>query len=322
VRRGRGALVVLLLLSAPRAFSAGKDPIGDLITGEQSAYEQWLSDADDPPAALLNGDAAAVEIIGTGNDADEATPLCAGLDLPSLIDLTGGDATKNETVLNFNLPRVREEFGDACLVRPGDRVIAVGPGGEQERRLTDFVIRRDAPPCPGASPWTLVARFDKPLDASPFFYTTDPGIEVSTAAPVPAAALTRAAVPAALQAPLAALVPFPEEFSTEAWQLPGSSTSLVAVLTRRQPGTDDDGLPAMVLAASDGAAWQPLWTERVDLKKGSGRFEIEAVTDFDGDGSPEIVVRGTHQGCGYRAVFADGEDGWKPLPLPVKPCGC
>ena len=65
-----------------------------------------------------------------------------------------------------------------------------------------------------------------------------------------------------------------------------------------------------------------LWTERVDLRHGSGSFSLTGIADFDQDGRPEIIVDGVNRRCPYRAAFTSEADGWALLPLPVKRCGC
>lgn len=310
------AALALLALASPAA-SADKDPLESLIASEKAAYEEWLAAGEEPPQAYLPGDTGAVELYSPVADASGRL-ICSDLDPRQLREATGGDPMKPETALNFGLPRVRLLFGDACLVRPGDPVVAVGAGTTEVRTIAEMVVRRDPATCESDSPFSLWGRLDRPLPSAPLFFAVGSSLPEGNFPYVDADSLPAAD---AGRPQYSRIVDFPEDFTTQAWSLPGSTATLV-VLTRVQPGTDDDGLPSMVLAVDEGETLVPLWTERVDLSAGTGRFSIVGVSDFDNDGAPEIVVDGINGRCPYRVIFSSDGQGWAPLPLPIKRCRC
>ncbi len=248
--------------------------------------------------------------------------LCHDLDVAELIVASGGNPSDQETLINFGLPRVREMFGDSCLVRPGDRVVAVGRGRNEERALGKFVIRRQKSGCASTAPFALYALLDHPLDSAPLFFAFDAALVVGDVMFTAPADLKPAPLPPDALNLISRVVKYTEDFRIESWVLPGASTGTVVQATRRQPSTEDDRLPAMVLAVFDGVHLSTVLTENVDLSHGSGRFGLVGVSDFNSDGNPEIIVDGVRQKCPFRAIFTLDGAGWLSVPLPVKRCGC
>lgn len=317
---GLGAFFLATSLSFAAA-PADTDAVGGLIDSEKAAYDEWLSPADDPPQAYLPGDLRSVELYSPAHAEGSGGLVCSGLDLAELVVATGGDPSARETPINFSLPRVRLMFGDACLIRPGDRIVAVEAGRNEERTLGRFVVRRERAVVRDGDPFALYALLSRPAQSDPLFYALDPSLTEADTTFSGAATLPTCALPPAAVALLPKLSPFPEDFQVVAFPIPGSSTGTLVILTRRQASTEDDRLPAMILAVFDGAAFQALWTERIDLAHGSGRFALVGISDFNLNGRPEIIVDGIHRQCPYRVIFELESSGWAQLPLPVKVCG-
>jgi hypothetical protein len=67
---------------------------------------------------------------------------------------------------------------------------------------------------------------------------------------------------------------------------------------------------------------EKLWSERVDVKKGSGHLRVDAMLDYNRDGFIDLIVFGDHNGCPYKIIFEGTKTGFSRLDLPLKPCVC
>ena len=302
-----------------RSFGAD-DSVGDLINTEKQSYQDWLDAADEPPAAFLSGDSSSAELYSPAFPSSDGL-LCSSLEADELIELSGGDPQAPETALNLELPRVRDAIGESCLVRPGDRLVAVGRGWKLERTVSAMVVRREKAPCPDDSPYGLWGTLDEPLPEAPLFFTTDPALQPGSDFWIPKEGLEPSAFSAAGPT-LNALVPIPEDYDLRAWKMPGVSTATLVLLVRRQIEDRDDGLPSVALGLAGPAGVTALWIERVDQTAGTGSFDVDGVFDFDSDGRFEIAISGFHQRCPYQTVLRDHGDGWAPLDIPLRPCVC
>lgn len=319
---GRASLVALGAVLLAGAASPAADPVESLIQAERDAYQEWLDAGEDPPAAFLPGAKAAVELFSPAYRDDAASLICSDPDLNELIELTGGTPTAFETVLNLSLPRVRDAVADACLVRPGDRVLAIGRGWQEEREIAGFVVRREKPACPSGDPHALWALLDRPLPEMPLFFTTDPAVLAGDNGFVPIEQYPVAPASADTTARLEKVVAFPEDYRVTAIDVRKEDLNALILFERVDVRGEDDGLPAMVVVALAPQGPRALWTERVDRRRGTGRFDVVGTLDFDGDGGTDIVVSGHHGGCAYTVVFRRSEDGFELVPLPVRSCAC
>lgn len=298
------------------------DPLQNLIESEQKAYQEWLDETDEPPTAYLPGNRQAVELYSPAYRDENAQVLCHDVDLPDLLDLTQGDPTAFSTTLNLSLPRVRQAVGDGCLVRPGDRIVAVGKGWQEERTLADFTIQREKPACPDDAPYGLWMSFDKPLPEDPLFITTDSTVTVRDNLYVPADQYPVAAAGPEIMARLQGLVHFPEDYRITIVGVRDGDLEALVIFERKTVGPNDDGLPAFLAAVVTKEGVQALWTERVDVAHGTGRLDFAGSLDLYGDGNRELVFTGVHRACTYTVVFRRGDTGYLPLPLAVRSCGC
>jgi hypothetical protein len=310
-------------LTAASAWGApATDPVEGLIASEKASYQEWLESAEEPPAAYLPATRLAVEIFSPAFRSEEADLLCDDPDLPELIELTGGDSTAREVVLNLSLPRVRGAVGEACLVRPGDRAVAVGRGWQVERSLAGMIVQQERPACPEDPPHGLWMTFDEPLPEEPLFVTTDPAVQIRDNLFIPAEQVPVASAGPEILARFKGLVRFPEDYVVTLAEVRAPDLDAVVLFERRAISSEDDGLPAMIAAAVSPDSVQVLWAERIDARRGSGRFEFVGTLDFDGDGYREIVFSGVHQACPYTVVFRRGTAGYEPLPLLTRACRC
>lgn len=321
-RAARWAFLPLLVFAGAALSAEKSDSLQGIIDTEKKSYQDWLDDADEPPATYLPASRTAVEVYSPAFREEESQVLCQDPDLPELLELTGAETDARETVLNLSRPRVREKVGGACLARPGDRVVAVGRGWQEERTLVDFVIQRERPACPEEPPMGLWMTFDQPLAEDPLFVTTDPTIPAKDNLFVPAEQYPVAPASAEIMARLNGLVQFPEDFRVTLLSLHLPEAEAIVLFERRNLTPEDDGLPAMVAAVITKDAVQSLWAERVDVRRGTGRFEFLGTLDMDGDGVRELVFTGIHQTCPYTVVFRRGERGFEPVPLLVRSCRC
>ncbi len=298
------------------------DIVEGLIEHEKKSYQDWLDDADEPPAVYLPGSRSGVEVYSPAFRDEESQVLCHDPALPELLEMTGAESDARETVLNLQRLRVREKVGDACLARPGDRVVAVGRGWQEERTLDAFVIQREKPACAEEPPMGLWMTFDHPLPEDPLFVTTDPTVLPKDNLFIPAEQYAVAPAGPEMLGRLKGVVQFPEDFRVTLISVGATDADAIVLFERRNLTPDDDGLPAMVAAVITKDSIQTLWTERVDIRRGTGRFEFLGTLDMDGDGVRELVFSGIHQTCPYTTVFRRAEDGFEPVPLLVRSCRC
>ena len=308
MKAGRLLFLSALLLSPLHAA----DPLDKLIMSEQEARDEWAQDADELPPASLWGNRTGVEL---------SLPLCEPLPFDELIELSRGNPQNQETVLNLDLPRVREIMDRTCLVRPGDPLMAVGPGEQQRVALKNFVIRRDRPACSDDSPYSLWGTFPEPLPWDPIFFSSLEGWPEGGNAAV---ALTESppSDESELRARVAKLVKDLSDFRITTIDIKAPNADALIVLRRKVATLEDDMLSNDMVLRQQGELLEVVWSERVDSKKGSGSLRPEVALDFNGDNFTDLVLSGTHQGCPYRLVLEGGEMGFSTVDLPQKTCFC
>jgi len=315
-------LAIAALFLAGAAAAEKTDSVQGLIEKEKKSYQDWLDDAEEPPAVYLPATRLAVQVFSPAFREEEAQVLCHDPDLPELLEMTSAEADAHVTVLNLQRPRVREKVGDACLARPGDRVVAVGRGWQEERTLDDFSVQHEKPACPEEAPLGLWMTFDRPLHEDPLFVTTDPTVPAKDNLFVPAEQYAVAPAGPDIMSRLKGVVQFPEDFRATVLSLRVPETEALVLFERRNLTSDDDKLPAMIAVLVTKETVQSLWTERVDMRRGTGRFDFVGTLDMDGDEVRELVFSGIHQSCPYTVVFRRGEGGYERIPLLVRSCRC
>lgn len=305
-------MVVLGFFIQGPVFSA--DPLENLIDGEKKAREEWTEEAEELPPAFLWGDKNAVAL--------NSLLICQPLSFDELIEISQGDPSDKETILNLDIPRVREIIQGACLVRPKDPLFVIGEGNQQRVTFKNFVVRRDRPVCSSESPFSLWGSFDETLKEIPIFFSTTltwPEGENQYAKEVEQKPL---ALEGILRQKLAEKVNDQREYRLWTVEKSSSNVERFLILRRATAQLEDDKLPNEILLAETAGEIESLWMERVDISKGSGHLRIEATLDFNGDGLLDLLLSGDHQGCPYRMAFEGSLDGFHPVDLPLNPCGC
>ncbi|MCG3204197.1 MAG: hypothetical protein KCHDKBKB_00906 [Elusimicrobia bacterium] len=305
-------LLLFLILSGGPLFA--QDPIENLIEEEIKTKEEWTQGAEELPFVVFLGDKNGLKI--------QSDLICQPIPYDELIELSRGQASDRETVLNLDIPRVREILETICLLRPGDEVLAIQAGTQVRLPLKDFVVRQDAPACRGGSPFSLWGTFSEPLLSTPLFFVTQDTwaegdnhfVALTEQNPGPFEQAWRAAVKNVL--------PDQDEFRLSFIDLPDLSPRKLIMLRRKVAQLEDNGLPHQILFMEQDTKVEKVWEERVDIKKGSGHFQVEAALDFNGNGFFDLWMSGVHQGCPYQMVLEGGEEGFRPLDMPLGPCGC
>ncbi len=311
-------LPLLLLLFSP----LHADQLDSLIDQEKQNQKQWTDDVDELPPAYLWGNKAGVEIYAASAYDGKAGSLCQPIEFDELIEMSRGTITDRETILNLSLPRVREMLQQSCMIRPNDKLIAVGEGWQKTVVVSEFVVRRDRLVCPHDSPFSLWASIEPQLEQEPIFFSsegswpeTDNGFQrLREVEPLDQDSPIRKTVES--------LVPDQAEFKLMLVGLHATNADLLYLLRRRTATLEDDGLPNEILLIKSGTQVEKLWVERVDIKKGSGHLRVEAMLDYNHDGLIDVIVSGDHNGCPYQIVFEGTSTGLNRADFPIKPCSC
>lgn len=312
----------LLFALASAAHSASSDTVGELINQEKTAQSAWKQEEGDLPPLILIGDGHGVLVYQAGLERANAGLLCSDISFDELFE-TAAPSDPNATVeVNTALDRIRETIEDHCMVRPGDPLIAVGPGWQEIVTVKAFEIRPDRSGCPDDPKYSLWVTYDGAIPDVPYFFMTDVSIptganKFSAAAdwkPTPLTPLLRNRV--------SPEVSFIDEYDGEMWAIGQPNCDHLIHLTKKRISPDDNDLPNEVLLAEKEGTVQLLLVERVDLSHGSGHLKPVATFDLDHDTDPELVVEGDHQGCLFRAAFRGREFGFERLALPVLACSC
>lgn len=310
----------LFFLSALVSLSArppeSSDPLERLIGEQRVPTEEWEDGHGELPPALLSGDRTGAELQSDSIRRMDGLALCEPMAFDELVLLSRGDPAALVTHLNTDLPRVRKILEQACLVRPGDELLAVGPGEQQIRAIAGFTVRSEPVRCPTDSPYSLWAEFDAPLPFDPLFLTADTAMESGVNGYEPPEFHTAESLRRAIRTEIS----FVDDF-----ELHGATVTSDLILVharRREIRYEDRNLPNQVLLSVGPAGADTVWIERVDPEHGTGQFSVLGLFDFNRDGFPDLHVAGTHQECLYDVFFEGSLDGFRPVPTPRKPCRC
>ncbi len=315
MRRIITILPILVLVLAP--LQASGDDIESLIDTEKVEQEP-APDAggDDVPPAFLLGDSSSVALYSSSVYGGDPSPICDSFPFDELIDMNDSDPLAEDVVLNMRLPRVKQTVEEACLIRPGDDVLAVGRGRQTWVLIRDFVIRKAPGVCPSDSPYSLTARVDTVLADEPLFYSTDADLKEGEND------FRLIAMSTASRAPLTGVVADIQEYDVRMATVSASNVDAFFHLKRRQLTPEDDGFPNEMVLWQSGDQIQILSQEAVDSVGGSGRLNVEAVFDYNRDGRLDVWIRGDQKKCPFHLLYEGGEEGFIPVDLPNKPCSC
>ncbi len=314
------SLFLILFLIVPSLFAA--DEIEGLIDKEQAAESVWVdSDGDLPPARLL-GTETAVRIYSPANETTRDNLLCSSVEFDEILELEREEKISNEIKLNISIPRIRESISDSCLIRPGDPLLAVGPGWQELVVVKEFIVRSEKPICPNDPPYSLWVNFDAPLRAEPFFFSTEVELPTSTNGYVSIDGYKAEPLDRRLKEKLAQDIPFFDEYETGVYTLDATKGDRLITVKRKSVSSDDSSLISEAVYVEKGGLLTMVQSEQVDSTHGSGHLAIEGFLDFDGDKILDLLLIGDHQGCSYQSLFKGTEMGFERLDLPTRPCSC
>lgn len=312
-----GASVLLMVASYLAA-----DPLESLIDNEKKAREEWTEEIDELPPAYLWGDQNGVELYSSSNPEDKQNLICQPLPFDELIELSLGNPADHETILNVDLPRVRELLQTACLVRPGDSLVAIAAGDQKLIRIKQFILKRDQAICPQTSPYSLWGTLEEPLVEAPLFYTTVLTMPEGNNSYLKWVEQKPLDQENDIRKKLTAKVVDQSEYRLTIIDIHSSDLERLLILRRSTADINDDGLPNEIILAQTTADIEKVWIERVDLKRGTGHLRVESTFDYNADGFRELQISGEHQGCPYQMVFEGSKEGFRPIDLPLKTCIC
>src|SRR3954466_9222462 len=132
----------VLLFSLPLIVSHADDEMEGLIQNAQGQQDVWKDSEGDLPPARLLGAHKAVLIFSPANETTHDNYLCSSVEFDTLLNLDREQDAPQATVLNTKIPRIRESLADDCLIRPGDPLLAVGPGWQELVTVKDFIVRK------------------------------------------------------------------------------------------------------------------------------------------------------------------------------------
>jgi hypothetical protein len=162
-------LFSLVFLMVPNFAQDDIEGLIDIQKGPVATQE----DKEELPVVYLAGDASGVELYSPGLEIDSVNTLCSPIELDELRELSQASPEDNVVILNLSLLPVREEIEKACIVRPGDIFMAVGPGWQSALQVKDFLIKKAPAPCPNDNPLSLWVNFQEDVPEAPLFYSTD-----------------------------------------------------------------------------------------------------------------------------------------------------
>lgn len=315
-----GIAFFLLISSSFLSQVGANDPLESLIESENKT--EVVEDNSELPSQFLYGDKNAVKIYSPGTRTLSETWVCRGLELDELVQMSRGDSAQTEMEINLSIPRVRTIFEDACLVRPGDFVMALAPGFQTPITLNRFFVRRDVVSCPKESPFSLWGGFEEILEQPPFLFSTNLDLPEGDNSLKFLQAISDVRVDDTIRKALKSKIPFLDDFDISGKPLEDSQVQMLIHVRRRSVEPDDDGLPNELLFALRGDDVEEIWVERVDLRSGSGHIRPWAVWDYNGDGHLDILIEGDHQKCLYQMLLTGGESSFEAENIPNEPCGC
>jgi hypothetical protein len=307
-------------LIALRLGAEVSDPVGSLIDSEKEQEQKWLEEPHEVPPAFLWGDARGVEI-DNPRAIENPTAMCSEIAYDQWLGLADEPSSDGDMRLNTISPRSRDLLSETCLMRPGDRVLAIGEGWQKEMSLNTFVLRKSATPCPEQFPYALWGKFDAPLPDPPLFFTTqlDFGERNNAFA---AAVWSNLASSNTDTAGLRAAVAHTDDYLISISSLSATNVDALYFLERRSVTLEDNDLPYNLLAACKRGQCETLWLERVNERKGSGHLHVVGTLDFNGDGRRDLLLQGDNAGCPYRKIFMGLETGFSPMESPLLACAC
>ncbi len=222
------------------------DQIESLITKQQTDYKTWEAPGEDLPPVLMMGDKLSVTL-SQSTDSDPSTSLCNNLDLDQLFDLSStSDPTSQRRELNLLSPRIQDLFGDACLIRPDDEIMAIGPGQQIKVALKSFFVEV-IPSCPGQTGYALSANFDSELPFDPFIFSSDSILQETENSFRLAVSLSSAPIDATMMAKIRDAISYVEEYQLTVYQPLATNTDLLIHLGRTFVKADDEGFPNEII---------------------------------------------------------------------------
>jgi hypothetical protein len=220
------------------------------------------------------------------------------------------------------VPRIKEIISESCLIRPGDRLVAIGAGLNRAMEVASFVLRKEKPLCPEDRGYSLWAVFDTPLDFYPLLVSTDINL-MAGANNFDDTSLRTGMAPTKEEfGVLAATIPFVRDYDVRRYDAAMLGERKIFLLVRHEVSLDDVGLPsAMVVAQSTGAV-QILATVNIKRREKSGHLSMGAILDYDLDGKADLWIEGDENGCAFRLLYQGTAVGYDRLDTPNKPCSC
>lgn len=311
----------MVAIFSARVFAVTpSDPLETMLQSEQQ--KEVGEPQDELPPMFLFGDGSAIKIYSPGTRLGSETWLCRSLELDELVQLTRGHADDLVTDVNLDIPRVRKIFEEACLVRPGDFMMAIGPGEQSAVTIKKFFIKREPVACASDSPYTLWADVEESLESPPFLYSSDLDLPQGSNYFKSVVDMTDSNLTESLKENLSKNIPFLSDFNTRIIQTGLPNPATLVFLTRKVVSDEDDGLPNEALYRLDGDRVEEIWVERVDMKRGSGHVNLQGALDVNGDGLFDLFLMGDHQGCSYKVLLYGSQNGFDAQELPNEPCGC
>lgn len=306
------------------AVGRDKDPLNDLIEKEKSAVQEWSEESSGDealPDLLLP--AAGTEAVLYADRLFEQTSLrlCEPMRLDELAELTRGNSADERTVLNFQLPRVREFIGQRCLVRINDPLIAVGPGSNSLVFIQEMAVEKVPSVCSSDSEFEFRARLTPRPEQRPLFYSTDVDIGEGENQFRPLKEEEANPPDPVLQAALKEKIEFLDEYAVFVWKIDSAADQLV-LLKRIKVSLDDIGLPARIGLIFREGALEELMVERVHKDAPATSIRPSAVLDYNRDGYLDVVFKGYDAHCSYFYIFKGGADGFQAVPFPNPDCPC
>jgi hypothetical protein len=325
LRRVEFSFCLFFLLLPSLLRSETPDQLESIIKESHEEVDAWSSLGEELPPIFLLGDQKGVQIYFPAQDDVESGSLCGSVDFDKLFDAAfqKKDFIPGDTVvLNTAAPRVREMLSEACLVRPGDALLAIGQGWQTFVTITDFVVKAERALCPNDPPYSLWVFFDEKLPGVPLFFSSDnrfhPG--GNQFAPVPQPPLFH--LDPVFENQLKDRVQFYSDYRPSVFEVNAENIEKLILLNRENVGHADAGLPNQILLWEKKGEVGELLLERVSEFKASGHIYIEGIFDYNGDGFTDVLVGGDREGCPYRALFEGELTGLHRVDLPFKPCQC
>lgn len=316
--RWTGLFLTVLVFSTGWIFS---DELETLIDKEKDAKAAWSGSEGDLPPLNLPGDRSGMLIYHAGLERAKENLLCSDILFDELFE-TSQPPRNESAIINVNRPRIRQSLEDRCLIRPGDPLLAVGPGWQELVSAKDFQVRPEPGACKNDPPHSLWITFDGTLPDAPFFFTT---VLDWPAGSTPFQRLdeTQATeVDEALIRRLRSEVPFAEEYRGLVYEVSAPNCDRLIHLVKETVSNEDADLPNEIVVAEKDGGFQTLILERIETTEPSGRLRPLGLIDFDADELLDLIIEGEQGSCTYRAVFKGLDGGFERLSVPIPPCSC